>query len=150
MNLILRVLSQDPYVGVTVTLANQQENVLLLPCPIVTVLSKRIYGHLTENCIPYVAENLILNENCRPRDGRRGPKRPRTILTSGQRRQFKASFEVSPKPCRKVNAITKWALTLTQYRLLLYHQAIKQYITYEQNKFICTGPLILEQCDIHK
>ncbi|KAK5639962.1 hypothetical protein RI129_010773 [Pyrocoelia pectoralis] len=38
----------------------------------------------------------------RPRDGRRGPKRPRTILTSAQRRQFKASFEVSPKPCRKV------------------------------------------------
>ncbi|CAG9855561.1 unnamed protein product [Phyllotreta striolata] len=27
---------------------------------------------------------------------------PRTILTSAQRRQFKASFEVSPKPCRKV------------------------------------------------
>ncbi|XP_065225446.1 LIM/homeobox protein LMX-1.2 isoform X2 [Planococcus citri] len=47
-------------------------------------------------------ENLIINENCRPRDGRRGPKRPRTILTSVQRRQFKASFEVSPKPCRKV------------------------------------------------
>ena len=42
------------------------------------------------------------DENNRPRDGRRGPKRPRTILTSTQRRQFKASFEVSPKPCRKV------------------------------------------------
>uniref|UniRef100_A0A1B0G3P6 Uncharacterized protein n=1 Tax=Glossina morsitans morsitans TaxID=37546 RepID=A0A1B0G3P6_GLOMM len=38
----------------------------------------------------------------RPRDGRRGPKRPRTILTSQQRKQFKASFEQSPKPCRKV------------------------------------------------
>uniref|UniRef100_A0A1I8MC98 Homeobox domain protein n=1 Tax=Musca domestica TaxID=7370 RepID=A0A1I8MC98_MUSDO len=38
----------------------------------------------------------------RPRDGRRGPKRPRTILTSAQRKQFKASFEQSPKPCRKV------------------------------------------------
>ncbi|KAB0792731.1 hypothetical protein PPYR_14690 [Photinus pyralis] len=35
-------------------------------------------------------------------DGRRGPKRPRTILTTQQRRAFKASFEVSPKPCRKV------------------------------------------------
>lgn len=43
----------------------------------------------------------LMDEN-RPRDGRRGPKRPRTILTSAQRRQFKASFEVSPKPCRKV------------------------------------------------
>ncbi|CAG5867090.1 unnamed protein product [Menidia menidia] len=29
-------------------------------------------------------------------------KRPRTILTSQQRRAFKASFEVSSKPCRKV------------------------------------------------
>lgn len=45
----------------------------------------------------------------RQRDGRRGPKRPRTILTAAQRRQFKASFEISPKPCRKVNSITvKW------------------------------------------
>jgi len=35
-------------------------------------------------------------------DGRRGPKRPRTILTTAQRRAFKASFETSPKPCRKV------------------------------------------------
>ena len=40
----------------------------------------------------------------RQRDGRRGPKRPRTILTAAQRRQFKASFEISPKPCRKVLA----------------------------------------------
>ncbi|XP_048510795.1 LIM homeobox transcription factor 1-alpha [Athalia rosae] len=38
----------------------------------------------------------------RSHDGRRGPKRPRTILTTQQRRAFKASFEVSPKPCRKV------------------------------------------------
>ncbi|KAL6092089.1 hypothetical protein STEG23_006628, partial [Scotinomys teguina] len=29
------------------------------------------------------------------------PKRPRTILTTQQRRAFKASFEVSSKPCRK-------------------------------------------------
>lgn len=47
-------------------------------------------------------DDELLDENSRPRDGRRGPKRPRTILTSAQRRQFKASFEVSPKPCRKV------------------------------------------------
>ena len=43
----------------------------------------------------------------RPRDGRRGPKRPRTILTAAQRRQFKASFEISPKPCRKVGENVK-------------------------------------------
>lgn len=47
-------------------------------------------------------DELMLDEGIRPRDGRRGPKRPRTILTSAQRRQFKASFEVSPKPCRKI------------------------------------------------
>lgn len=46
-------------------------------------------------------DELLLDE-IRPRDGRRGPKRPRTILSSAQRRQFKASFELSPKPCRKV------------------------------------------------
>ncbi|XP_069672578.1 LIM homeobox transcription factor 1-beta-like isoform X1 [Periplaneta americana] len=48
------------------------------------------------------AADDLIDENSRPRDGRRGPKRPRTILTSAQRRQFKASFEISPKPCRKV------------------------------------------------
>lgn len=35
-------------------------------------------------------------------DGRRGPKRPRTILTTQQRRAFKASFDITPKPCRKI------------------------------------------------
>ncbi|CAN9504733.1 unnamed protein product [Ophioblennius macclurei] len=35
------------------------------------------------------------------KDPRRS-KRPRTILTTQQRRAFKASFEVSSKPCRKV------------------------------------------------
>ncbi|XP_070797144.1 LIM homeobox transcription factor 1-alpha [Pituophis catenifer annectens] len=34
--------------------------------------------------------------------GHKRPKRPRTILTTQQRRAFKASFEVSSKPCRKV------------------------------------------------
>ncbi len=43
---------------------------------------------------------------------------------------------------------SKQALRLKQYRLLLYHQSIKQYITYEQNRFICTGPLTLEQYDV--
>ncbi|XP_034402957.1 LIM/homeobox protein LMX-1.2-like isoform X2 [Cyclopterus lumpus] len=32
----------------------------------------------------------------------RRPKRPRTILNTQQRRAFKASFDVSSKPCRKV------------------------------------------------
>lgn len=49
-------------------------------------------------------DDLLLDDTTiiRSRDGRRGPKRPRTILTSAQRKQFKASFELSPKPCRKV------------------------------------------------
>ena len=37
-------------------------------------------------------------------DGKR-IKRPRTILTTAQRRKFKASFEVSQKPCRKVSGL---------------------------------------------
>lgn len=51
---------------------------------------------------PVYDDEFIVEEHIRSRDGRRGPKRPRTILTSSQRRQFKASFDVSPKPCRKV------------------------------------------------
>ncbi|XP_076265127.1 LIM homeobox transcription factor 1-beta [Rhynchophorus ferrugineus] len=48
----------------------------------------------------FICDDLI--PSSRSHDGRRGPKRPRTILTTQQRRAFKASFEVSPKPCRKV------------------------------------------------
>ncbi|ERL83348.1 hypothetical protein D910_00252 [Dendroctonus ponderosae] len=48
----------------------------------------------------FICDDLI--QSTRSHDGRRGPKRPRTILTTQQRRAFKASFEVSPKPCRKV------------------------------------------------
>ena len=46
---------------------------------------------------------IVTSRSCR--DGRRGPKRPRTILTAMQRRQFKASFEISPKPCRKASTV---------------------------------------------
>ncbi|KAL1456627.1 hypothetical protein WDU94_001342 [Cyamophila willieti] len=48
----------------------------------------------------YPCEDLITSS--KSHDGRRGPKRPRTILTTQQRRAFKSSFEISPKPCRKV------------------------------------------------
>lgn len=50
----------------------------------------------------YPCEDLLTSAKVQAHDGRRGPKRPRTILTTQQRRAFKASFEVSPKPCRKV------------------------------------------------
>jgi len=50
-------------------------------------------------------------------DHTKGPKRPRTILTTSQRRKFKSSFEVNPKPCRKVKIIieseTDISLTLS-------------------------------------
>lgn len=55
--------------------------------------------YLSQHCHD---DDLLLEDTLSRRDGRRGPKRPRTILTSAQRRQFKASFELSPKPCRKV------------------------------------------------
>lgn len=40
-------------------------------------------------------------------DGGKHPKRPRTILTTSQRRKFKSAFEMNPKPCRKVRFIYK-------------------------------------------
>jgi LIM homeobox transcription factor 1 len=42
----------------------------------------------------------------------RGPKRPRTILTSVQRRKFKQAFDISSKPCRKVKRIDEISLIL--------------------------------------
>lgn len=50
----------------------------------------------------FYEEDIFLEDFISRRDGRRGPKRPRTILTSQQRKQFKAAFETSPKPCRKI------------------------------------------------
>ncbi|XP_043576156.1 LIM/homeobox protein LMX-1.2 isoform X1 [Chiloscyllium plagiosum] len=44
----------------------------------------------------------IQGKACEDTKDQRRPKRPRTILTTQQRRAFKASFEVSSKPCRKV------------------------------------------------
>nr|NP_001071756.1 transcription factor protein [Ciona intestinalis]BAE06538.1 transcription factor protein [Ciona intestinalis] len=41
------------------------------------------------------------NDDVDSKDGKRS-KRPRTILNAVQRRAFKAAFEVTPKPCRKV------------------------------------------------
>ena len=46
--------------------------------------------------------DLGYDDDCGDAGSSKGPKRPRTILTTSQRRKFKASFEVNPKPCRKV------------------------------------------------
>lgn len=60
----------------------------------------------------------------RAHDGRRGPKRPRTILTTQQRRAFKASFELSPKPCRKVRESlakdTGLSVRIVQVRTIMF------------------------------
>jgi LIM homeobox transcription factor 1 len=65
-------------------------------CPLV-VHSVHIYVSISADEESSVDENDV--------DSQKGPKRPRTILTTSQRRKFKASFEVNPKPCRKVSAI---------------------------------------------
>uniref|UniRef100_A0A336MYA1 CSON002957 protein n=1 Tax=Culicoides sonorensis TaxID=179676 RepID=A0A336MYA1_CULSO len=52
------------------------------------------YGNYDDFCCDEIYPTRI--------DGRRGPKRPRTILTTQQRRAFKASFDITPKPCRKI------------------------------------------------
>uniref|UniRef100_H2Y8I1 Uncharacterized protein n=1 Tax=Ciona savignyi TaxID=51511 RepID=H2Y8I1_CIOSA len=44
------------------------------------------------------------NDDSDSKDSKRS-KRPRTILNAVQRRAFKAAFEVTPKPCRKVSLI---------------------------------------------
>ena len=45
-------------------------------------------------------------------DTPKGPKRPRTILTTSQRKKFKGSFEINPKPCRKVSTSSlTWVLS---------------------------------------
>lgn len=62
-----------------------------------------ICKHHVESYLSHYNDDYSVGEELiRHKDGRRGPKRPRTILTSAQRRQFKSSFEVSPKPCRKI------------------------------------------------
>ncbi|CAF4478727.1 unnamed protein product [Didymodactylos carnosus] len=75
-------------------------------------------GHLL--CRQDFEQNLLLMNNSQPShhyiasdeddsfeeecssENRRGSKRPRTILTSIQRRKFKQAFDISSKPCRKV------------------------------------------------
>lgn len=49
------------------------------------------------------------------------PKRPRTILTTQQRRTFKASFEVSSKPCRKVKKKKLLLLCIQVKTMNLFH-----------------------------
>uniref|UniRef100_A0A8D3BUY2 LIM homeobox transcription factor 1, alpha n=1 Tax=Scophthalmus maximus TaxID=52904 RepID=A0A8D3BUY2_SCOMX len=52
-------------------------------------------------CFLYLKPKSLGQNRMKDLESKR-PKRPRTILTTQQRRTFKASFEVSSKPCRKV------------------------------------------------
>lgn len=72
----------------------------------------------------YFAEDIYASKI----DGRRGPKRPRTILNTQQRRAFKASFDVSPKPCRKVreNLARETGLSLRIVQVWFQNQRAKQ------------------------
>lgn len=62
-------------------------------------------------------------------DGRRGPKRPRTILNTQQRRAFKASFELSPKPCRKVreNLAKETGLSLRIVQVSIFFNTLRMF-----------------------
>lgn len=51
-------------------------------------------------CNDSATDEYLCDEMC-TKNNRRGPKRPRTILTTQQRRAFKACFDISPRPCRK-------------------------------------------------
>ena len=60
-------------------------------------------------------------------DTPKGPKRPRTILTTSQRKKFKGSFEVNPKPCRKVSSLNSCYQPLVCHKprslsILVYQQ----------------------------
>ncbi|KAJ8981857.1 hypothetical protein NQ317_017535, partial [Molorchus minor] len=74
----------------------------------------------------FICDDLL--QSNRSHDGRRGPKRPRTILTTQQRRAFKASFEVSPKPCRKIRETlakdTGLSVRIVQTHILPFHSEL--------------------------
>lgn len=70
---------------------------------VITITVTNINSFKNISLILYIKDDYCCEDIYHTRiDGRRGPKRPRTILTTQQRRAFKASFDVSPKPCRKI------------------------------------------------
>ncbi|XP_032424906.1 LIM homeobox transcription factor 1-beta-like isoform X1 [Xiphophorus hellerii] len=83
------------------------------------------------------------------------PKRPRTILTTQQRRAFKASFEVSSKPCRKVRetlaAETGLSVRVVQVwfqnqRAKMKKLARRQQQQQEQHSSQRLGPEVISGC----
>lgn len=68
------------------------------------------------------------------------PKRPRTILTTQQRRTFKASFEVSSKPCRKVAAHVSSFLNKIIFVLSVFFQYNFNVHIQKQYQHLFLGP----------
>ena len=69
-------------------------------------------------CVLGDGSDLGYDDDCGDAGSSKGPKRPRTILTTSQRRKFKASFEVNPKPCRKVwggGVFSRWLIFLSYF-----------------------------------
>ena len=58
------------------------------------------YRNITENT--HGDMSMFIHGGDDPRSQQGGVKRPRTILTTAQRRKFKSAFQVSQKPTRKV------------------------------------------------
>ena len=49
--------------------------------------------------------SMIIHGGDDPRSQQGGVKRPRTILTTAQRKKFKSAFQASQKPTRKVDTV---------------------------------------------
>lgn len=66
------------------------------------IVCRKDYHMLLQNHIHSMTGAPVLFDFESSESSRKTPKRPRTILNATQRKQFKAAFEKSAKPCRKV------------------------------------------------
>ncbi|KAJ1348483.1 hypothetical protein KIN20_003790 [Parelaphostrongylus tenuis] len=66
------------------------------------IVCRKDYHMLLQNHIHSMAGAPTLFDFETSESSRKTPKRPRTILNATQRKQFKAAFEKSAKPCRKI------------------------------------------------
>ncbi|WKY15083.1 hypothetical protein Q1695_000529 [Nippostrongylus brasiliensis] len=66
------------------------------------IVCRKDYHMLIQNHIHSMTGAPVLFDFESSESSRKTPKRPRTILNATQRKQFKAAFEKSAKPCRKI------------------------------------------------
>ncbi|ETN69078.1 LIM domain protein [Necator americanus] len=66
------------------------------------IVCRKDYHMLLQNHLHSMAGPPVLFDFESSESSRKTPKRPRTILNATQRKQFKAAFEKSAKPCRKI------------------------------------------------